>query len=93
MEEGAEAGGAFGLVAEEGSGDQKEIDQEIEGDGGVGAGSAAGRTVLQTEQSVSHGAEVEAACESLCGEGVIQEGAELAVEANGEDQGEARLKT
>jgi hypothetical protein len=33
VEEGAEASGAFRLVAEEGSGNEKEIDQKVDGDG------------------------------------------------------------
>ena len=44
MKEGAEAGGGVGLVAEEGSGDEKEVDEEEERDGGV-AGNGAGAPV------------------------------------------------
>lgn len=85
VEEGAEAGGAFALVAEESSGDQEEIDQEIQGDSGKGAGVAARRSILQAEQGTSCGGQVKAACESLCGERVIHDGTELGVEADGED--------
>jgi hypothetical protein len=52
VKKGAEVCRAFGLIAEESSGDQEKIDQEVQGDRGKGPGVASRRAILQAKKSV-----------------------------------------
>jgi hypothetical protein len=91
LEEGSEAGGCGGEVAEEGSGDEQEVDEEVEGNAGGVDGDTAG-WLAQVNEGFSDGAEVEAGAEALGGEGVGREIGQLAVEAQREDDGEAKVE-
>ena len=84
VKQGAETCGSFGLVTEESSGNEQEVDDEIERDGGVAeaeAGATDG-TVVEVQIGFSNGAEVEAAGEALGGEGVIKQFGKLEIEAD-----------
>jgi hypothetical protein len=74
-EQSAEAGAGVCLIAEEGAGDEKEVDEEKERDGGVagdGAGVSGGAFV-EMEVGFADGAEIEAAGDALRGERVVEE--------------------
>jgi hypothetical protein len=94
LEEGAETSGGVGLVAEECAGDEEEVDDEKKWDGGVagdGAGVAYG-TFVEMEVGFADGAEIEAAGETLGGEGVVEQFGELKVEADGEEEGQGEIE-
>jgi hypothetical protein len=88
LEQSAEAGGSACLVAEEGPGNEEEVDEEIKEDGGVaeaGPGVSDGAFV-EVEVGFAEGAEVEAVGEALGSEGVAQEAGKLEIEADGEEE-------
>jgi hypothetical protein len=88
LEQGAEAGGGVGLVAEEGSGHEEEVDHEVKRNGGVTSDRTciSYGTFVEVQKGFADGAEIEATGEALRGHGVIQQSGELAVEADGEDE-------
>jgi hypothetical protein len=94
LEEGSEAGGGGGLVAEEGSGDEEEVDQEVGGDAGVACLEAgcAGGAFAEVKEGLGQGAEVEAADETLGGEGVVEEDGETVVQAYREEECESEIE-
>jgi hypothetical protein len=95
LEERAEAGGGVGLVAEESTGNEEEVDDEEKRDGGVtGDGSGiAYRAFVEVEVGFADGAEIEAAREALGGgEGVVQQSGELKVQADGEEEGQGEIE-
>ncbi len=94
LEEGSEAGGGGGLVAEEGSGDEEEVDQEVGGDAGVACLEAgcSGGAFAEAEGGLGQGAEVEAADEALGGEGVVEEDGETVVQAYREEECESEVE-
>ena len=85
---------ASGLVAEEGAGNEEEIDEEEERDGGVAGCGAGGayRAFVEMDVGFADGAEIEAAGEALGGEGVVEEFGELTVEAEGEEEREGEIE-
>jgi hypothetical protein len=94
LEEGAEAGWGVCLVAKEGAGNEEEVDEEIERDGGVAEGGpgVSGRAFVEVQVGFADGAEIEAAGEALGGQGVIEQFGELKVEADGEEEGEGEIE-
>jgi hypothetical protein len=92
VKESTEPGWRFGQIAEEGSGDEKEVDQKIKRDCRIMGSGAVGGTVLQATERFDCGAKIEAADEALSGERVVHGGAELTVEANGEEQSETKVE-
>jgi hypothetical protein len=94
MKQSAKAGWGVGLVDEEGSGDQEEVDEEEERDGGVAeahAGIACGAFV-EVEVGFAEGAEVEGGGEALRSEGVVEKGGDPTGEGYGEEEGEAEVE-
>ena len=90
----AETRGCGGLVAEERTGDEEEIDEEVERNGGV-AGYASGISdwsFVEMKEGFAEGAEIEAAGEALGGERVIQKFGEPQVKADGEEKGETEIE-
>jgi hypothetical protein len=75
LEERAETGGGVCLVAEESAGNEEEVNDEIERDGGVtGDGTGVSyRAFVEVEVGFTDGAEIEAAREALGGEGVVEQ--------------------
>jgi hypothetical protein len=94
VEESAEAGWRFGEVTEEGSGNEEEVDEEVDGDAGVAEGRSGivCWAFVEVLKGFCDSAEVEAAEEALCGEGVVEDGGELEVEADGEDEGQGEAE-
>jgi hypothetical protein len=94
LEKSAETRGGVGLIAEESAGDQEEVHEEVERDGGVtdgGSGISCG-TFVEVQEDFADGAEIEAVGETLCGEGVVEEGGEPEVEANGKEEGQGQVE-
>jgi hypothetical protein len=94
VKEGAGACRSFGLVTEECSRNEKEVEDEIERDGGVAEADpcSADGTFVKMEVGFAEGAEVEAAGEALSGEGVIEQLRKLEIEADGEEEGEGEIE-
>jgi hypothetical protein len=94
LEEGTEAGAGVCLIAEEGAGNEEEIDEKEERDGGVAGCGAGGtdRPFVEMEVGFADGAEIEAAGEALRGEGMVEEIGELSVDAQGEEEREGEIE-
>lgn len=94
IEQGAEARGSLGLVAEECSGNEKEVEDEIERYGGMTEAdpSTTEGTLVEMEVDFAESAEVEAAGEALGGEGMVEQLRKLEVEADGEDKSEGKIE-
>jgi len=94
LEECAETGGGAGLVAEESAGNEKEVNDEKERDGGMVRDGAGGAywAFVEMEVGFADGAEIKAAGEALGGEGVVEEFGELKVEADGEEEGQEEIE-
>jgi hypothetical protein len=94
LKECAETGGGVGLVAEESAGDEEEVNDEKERDGGVaGDGPGVSRgTFVEVQVGFADGAEIEAAGETLGGERVVEQFGELKVEADGEEEGQDEIE-
>ena len=94
LEECSETGGCAGLVAEESAGDEEEVDEEKERDGGVTGGGPGVSywAFVELEVGFADGAEIEAAGEALGGEGVVEQFGELKVEADGEEEGQCEIE-
>jgi hypothetical protein len=94
VKQSAEAGRGVGQVAEEGSGYEEEVDEEVKGNGGVAeAGSGACDGVfMEVQVGFADGAEVEAAGETLSGQGVVEKGGDLEVERDREEEGEDEVE-
>ena len=90
MEEGGEARRGFGEVTEEGSGNEEEVEDEEGGDAAVGGdvSCGSGGAFVEMEEDFGCGTEIEAIGEALGREGVVEEGGELEVKAEGEEDGE-----
>jgi hypothetical protein len=94
LEERAEAGGGVGLVAEESAGNEEEVNDEKERDGGVtsdGAGVACW-ALVEMEVGFADRAEIEAAGKALGGEGVVEQPGKLKVQADGEEEGQGEIE-
>jgi hypothetical protein len=94
LEECAEPGGGVCLVAEESAGNEEEVNDEKERDGGV-SGDRAGVTcwaLVEMEIGFPKGAEIEAAGEALGGEGVVEQSGELKVQADGEEESQGEIE-
>jgi hypothetical protein len=94
LEQSAETGRRVGLVAEEGSGDEEKVDDEIERDGGVARDSSgvSDRALVEVQGGFTGGAKIEAAGEALGSERVIKQFGELEVEADGEEKGQGEIE-
>jgi hypothetical protein len=94
LEECAEAGGGVGLVAEESAGNEEEVNDEKERDGGVtgdGAGVACW-ALVEMEVGFANGPEIESAGEALGSEGVVEQSGELKVQADGKEEGQGEIE-
>jgi hypothetical protein len=94
LEKCAETCGGICLVGEESAGYEQKVDEEIERDGGVtedGSG-VSDRALVEVQKGLAEGADVKAAEEALSGEGVVEQGGELAVEADREEEGEGEIE-
>ena len=95
LEEGAETGGSVSLVAEESAGNEEEVNEEKQRDGGVAGdgASVACWALVEMEVGFADGAEIEAAREALGGgEGVVQQSGELKVQADREEEGQGEIE-
>jgi len=94
LEECAETGGGVCLVAEESAGNEEEVNDEKKRDGGVADDCAgvSGWAFVEVEVGFADGAEIEAAGETLGGEGVVEQFGELTVEADGEEEGQEEIE-
>jgi hypothetical protein len=88
VEEGAEAGGGAGEIAEENAGGEDEEDKDVDGDAGGVACEGSGAFV-DAADDLGESTEVEAADEALGEERVVEDFAELRVEAEAKEQREA----
>jgi hypothetical protein len=94
LEQSAETSRCIGLVAEEGSGNEEKVDDEIERDGGVArdASGVSDGALVEVQSGFTDGAKIEAAGEALGGEGVVKQFGELEVEADREEEGEGEIE-
>src|ERR1700754_1318291 len=93
MKQRADAGGRLSLITEESSGNEEEIEEQIErdrcvADGGTGVSCG---TFVKVQESFADHTQVEATGEALGGERVIEQGGELAVEAERKQEGEQKV--
>jgi len=94
LEQSAETGRCVGLVAEEGSGDEEKVDDEIERDGGVtcNAPGVSEGALVEVQGGFTKGSKIEATREALGSEGVIKQFGELEVEGDGEEKRQSEIE-
>jgi hypothetical protein len=75
LEQCAETGGSVGLIAKESAGNEEEVNDEEERDGGVAGDRTGGccRAFVEMVVGFADGAKIEAARDALRGEGVVEE--------------------